>query len=110
MQNYQSGSVILLKLPFSDAVTFKLRPVLLILDTGDDDVIVARITSQITHTAFDVEIIEWQQAGLMRPSVVRLHKINTVEKRLLERQLGNLQPNDWEKIRQQISQIWSSIS
>ncbi|MFN6571444.1 type II toxin-antitoxin system PemK/MazF family toxin [Dendronalium sp. ChiSLP03b] len=109
MQNYQSGSVILLKLPFSDAVTFKLRPVLLILDTGDDDIIVARITSQITQTAFDVEIIEWQQAGLMRPSVVRLHKINTVEKRLLERQLGTLHPNDWEKVRQHIQQIWSSI-
>ncbi|BAY39518.1 hypothetical protein NIES2111_38940 [Nostoc sp. NIES-2111] len=90
MQNYQSGSVILIKLPFSDAVTFKLRPVLLLLDTGDDDVVVARITSQITQTAFDVEISEWQQAGLMRPSVVRLHKINTVEKRLLERQLGTL--------------------
>jgi mRNA interferase MazF len=109
MQNYQSGSVILLKLPFSDAVTFKLRPVLVMLDTGDDDVIVARITSQITQTAFDVEIIEWQQAGLMRPSVVRLHKINTVEKRLLERQLGTLQPDDWRKVRQYIQQIWSSI-
>lgn len=48
--------------------------------------------------AFDVEIIEWQKAGLMRPSVVRLHKINTVEKRLLERQLGTLQANDWEKV------------
>ncbi|AFY44599.1 type II toxin-antitoxin system PemK/MazF family toxin [Nostoc sp. PCC 7107] len=109
MQNYQPGSVILLKLPFSDAVTFKLRPVLLLLDTGDNDVIVARITSQITQTAFDVEIIEWQQAGLMRPSVVRLHKLNTVEKRLLERQLGTLQSNDWEKVRQHINQIWSSI-
>lgn len=109
MQNYQSGSVILLKLPFSDAVTFKLRPVLVLLDTEDDDVIVARITSQITQTAFDVEIIEWQKAGLMRPSVVRLHKINTVEKRLLERQLGTLQPNDWEKVCQNISQTWSCI-
>ncbi|WP_242057897.1 MULTISPECIES: hypothetical protein [Nostoc] len=49
MQNYQSGSVLLLKLPFSDAVTFKLRPVLLLLDTGDDDVIVARITSQTRY-------------------------------------------------------------
>lgn len=101
--------MILLKLPFSDAVTFKLRPVLILLDTGDDDVIVARITSQITQTAFDVEIIEWQQAGLMRPSVIRLHKINTVEKRILDRQLGILQPHDWEKVRQRISQIWSSI-
>jgi mRNA interferase MazF len=109
MQNYQPGSVILLKLPFSDAVTFKLRPVLLLLDTGDNDVIVARITSQTTQTAFDVEIIEWQQAGLMRPSIVRLHKLNTVEKRLLERQLGTLQSNDWEKVRHHINQIWSSI-
>lgn len=109
MQNYQSGSVILLKLPFSDTVTFKLRPVLVLLDTGDDDIIVARITSQITQTVFDFEIIEWQQAGLMRPSVVRLHKINTVEKRLLDRQLGVLQPNDWEKVRQRIQQIWSFI-
>lgn len=109
MQNYQSGSVILLKLPFSDAVTFKLRPVLVLLDTGDDDVIVARITSQISQTIFDVEIIDWQSAGLMRPSVVRLHKINTVEKRLLERQLGILQPQDWETVRQRIQQIWSSI-
>lgn len=45
----------------------------------------------------------------MRPSVIRLHKINTVEKRLLDRQLGILQPNDWEKVRQRISQIWSAI-
>lgn len=82
MQNYQSGSVILLKLPFSDTVTFKLRPVLLLLETGDDDVIVTRITSQRTQTVFDFEIIEWQQAGLLRSSVVRLHKINTVEKHL----------------------------
>jgi mRNA interferase MazF len=48
----------------------------------------------------DVEIIEWQQAGLMRPSVVRLHKINTVEKSLVDRLLGTLQPNDWQQVRQ----------
>ncbi|MHC5938642.1 type II toxin-antitoxin system PemK/MazF family toxin [Nostoc sp.] len=96
-------------MPFSDTVAFKFRPVLLLLDTGDDDVIVAGITSQRTQTLFDFEIIEWQQAGLMRPLVVRLHKINTVEKRLLDRQLGFLQPNDWEKVRQRIQQIWSDL-
>ncbi|MEH2125441.1 MAG: protein kinase [Nostoc sp.] len=67
------------------------------------------LSGQITQTVFYFEIIEWQQAGLMRPSVVRLHKINTVEKRLLDRQLGVLQPNDWEKVRQRIQQIWSFI-
>lgn len=42
MQNYQSGFVILFKLPFSDAVIFKLPPELLLLDTGDVDISVAR--------------------------------------------------------------------
>ncbi|MEA5503725.1 hypothetical protein VB735_11510 [Halotia wernerae UHCC 0503] len=45
----------------------------------------------------------------MRSSVVGLHKLNTVEKRLLDRQLGVLQPNDWKKIRQRIQQIWTSL-
>ncbi len=109
MQNYQPGTVVLLTLPFSDAATFKLRPALVLLDIGDDDILVSRITSQMVQTAFDIEILEWQQAGLMRPSVVRLHKVNTVEKSLINRQLGILQPNDWQQIRQRIQQIWSSI-
>ncbi|MFH7028729.1 MAG: type II toxin-antitoxin system PemK/MazF family toxin [Heteroscytonema crispum UTEX LB 1556] len=94
MQNYQHGSVVLLALPFSDTATFKLRPALVLLDTADDDIVVSRITSKMLQTAFDVEIVEWQQAGLMRPSIVRLHKVNTVEKVLVNRQLGILQPHD----------------
>ncbi len=109
MQNYQPGSVVLLALPFSDTATFKFRPALVLLDTGDDDLVVSRITSQMLQTAFDIEITEWQQAGLMRPSVVRLHKVNTVEKSLINRQLGTLQPNDWQQVRQSIQQLWLSI-
>ena len=107
MQNYQPGSVVLLALPFSDAATYKRRPALVLLDIGDDDIVVSRITSQMFKTAYDVEIVEWQQAGLMRPSVVRLHKINTVEKSLVNRLLGTLQSNDWQQVRQCIQQIWS---
>jgi mRNA interferase MazF len=109
MRKYQIGSVVLLELPFSDTGTFKLRPALVILDTGDDDIVVSRITSQTAPTNFDVEIVEWQEAGLMRPSIVRLHKINTVEKVLVNRQLGILQPNDWQLVCQRIQEIWSSI-
>ncbi len=109
MPNYQHGSVVLLALPFSDTTTFKLRPALVLLDTADDDIVVSRITSQMLQTAFDVQILEWQQAGLMRPSVVRLHKVNTIEKVLVNRQLGILQPNDWQQVCQRIQEIWSSI-
>lgn len=72
--SYQSGEVILLSFPFADAAGSKRRPALVFLNTGDEDIIVARITSQIPQTDFDVELVEWQQAGLLLPSVVRVHK------------------------------------
>ncbi len=109
MENYQSGEVVLVEFLFTGVTQSKRRPGLVLLDTGDKDIIVARITSQITRTIFDVEIVEWQQAGLLRPSVVRLHKLNTLEKLLVERRLGILQPSDWKQVRQCLQQTWSSI-
>lgn len=109
MPNYQSGEVLLLALPFADVITSKLRPVLVLLDTGDEDIVVARVTSQITRTVFDVEIVEYEQAGLLRLSVVRLHKVNTIEKRLVNRRLGILTASDWTQVREKIQQIWYSI-
>ncbi|MEG4535440.1 type II toxin-antitoxin system PemK/MazF family toxin [Microcoleus sp. D2_18a_D3] len=61
------------------------------------------------RTNFDVEIQEWQQAGLKRPSVVRLHKVNTLQKSLVERRLGILTPDDLAQVRDRVKQIWSFI-
>ena len=60
MQNYQPGEVLLLSFPFVDAAGSKRRPALALVDTGDEDIIVARITSQIVPTDFDIELVEWQ--------------------------------------------------
>ncbi len=109
MQNYQPGEVLLLSFPFVDAAGSKRRPALVLIDTGDEDIIVARITSQIAPTDFDVELAEWQQAGLLLRSYVRVHKVATLEKRLVERKLGKLTPTDWAKVKAKIQQIWASI-
>lgn len=109
MENYQPGEVLLLSFPFGDAVGSKRRPALALLDTADEDNIVARITSQSAPTDFDVELEEWQQAGLLLRSYVRLHKVATLEKRLVERRLGTLTANDWAKVRGKIQQLWAFI-
>lgn len=109
-QKYQPGDVLLLSFPFVDAVSSKRRPALAILDTGDEDIIVARITSQRSQTDFDVELAEWQQAGLLLRSYVRIHKIATLEKRLVERKLGTLTSTDWEKVKAKIQKLWDSLS
>jgi len=67
------------------------------------------VTSQVAQTAFDVELMEWEQAGLLLPSVVRVHKVATLEKRLVERRLGALTPSDWAQVRVKIRQLWTSI-
>ncbi len=64
------GDVVLLLFPFTGAEGAKKRPALVLLDTGDDDVVVARITSQIARGDLDVELAQWQQEGLLAPSVV----------------------------------------
>ena len=109
-QNYQSGAVVLLSFPFADATGARRRPALVLLDTGDADIVIARVTSQIVRTVFDVELVEWQQAGLLLPSVVRTHKMATLEKRLVERRLGTLTSNDWGQVCARIQQLWAAIT
>ena len=109
-QNYQSGEVLLLSFPFADATGARRRPALVLLDTGDADIVVARVTSQIVRTVFDVELVEWQQAGLLLPSVVRTHKMATLEKRLVERRRGTLASNEWPQVCARIQQLWAAIT
>ena len=109
METYHTGEIVLLSFPFADAMGARRRPALVLLDTGDADIVVARVTSQTARGPFDVELIEWQQAGLLLPSIVRVHKVATLEKRLVERRLGTLTANDWGRVRAAIQQLWGSI-
>lgn len=109
MQNYRSGEVVLLSFPFAGATGAKRRPALVLLDTGDEDIVVARLTSQVAHGPFDVELVEWRRAGLLLPSVARVHKVATLEKHLVERRLGSLTANDWARVRAATQQLWASI-
>jgi len=71
---------------------------LVILDSGDADIVVARVTTQSYRTAFDVAIVDWHAAGLLAPSVVRLHKLATLAKSLIGRSLGQVSTTDRQRI------------
>ena len=91
---YQPGSLLLIGFPFSGGSGVKTRPAMVVLDSGDDDVVVARVTTQQHSTPYDVSLTDWQAAGLLAASTVRLHKLATLEKTLIRRKLGELQPTD----------------
>ena len=110
MGTFRSGELVLLSFPYSDVQGVRRRPALVLLDTGDEDIIVAKVTSQMARSPFDVELAGWQQAGLLLPSAVRLDKLATLAKRLVERSLGNLNHSDWESVRSAVQRLWSDFS
>lgn len=90
MDKLKFGDIVLLKFPFTDRHTFKKRPALVINDYNDGDIIVCRITSKIYNTKRDVYIENWEKSGLKLASVIRVHKIATLEKDMFEIVMGKI--------------------
>jgi mRNA interferase MazF len=96
--SFLPGDLVLVDFPLTVSGPGKPRPALVMLDTGDADLLLARGTSQKQHTPFDVVICEWQSAGLLAPSTVRLHKLATLAKSRVQRHLGRLSTTDRHQI------------
>lgn len=106
MTRFEPGDILLLAFPFSGEPAVKQRPAVVVLDTGDADVLVARITTQACSTRYDVVLSFWQLAGLLAPSYARLHKLAVIEKRLVKRKLGELQQADRNAFRKTFREIY----
>ena len=90
MDELKFGDIILLNFPFTDGLSSKKRPALVIHDSQDGDIIVCRVTSKLYSTPFDIHLRNWKKYGLRLPSVVRLHKIASLEKELVDLKIGQL--------------------
>jgi len=75
------------------------RPGVVLFDCGDEDVVLARITTQAMRDRTDVRLVDWKAGGLIAPSVVRLSKIATLRKSLVDRHLGALSSKDKRTVR-----------
>jgi mRNA interferase MazF len=95
---YQPGDVVLVAFPFTSGTAAKPRPALVLVDTGDQDALVARVTTQPYATRYDVPLADWQVAALLAPSVVRLHKLATLDRSLFGRRLGHISPDDSRRV------------
>jgi mRNA interferase MazF len=94
MINFQPGELVLIAFPFTATAQSKRRPAMVILDSGDADILVARVTTQTGQSDYDLRISDWKGAGLLAPSIIRLHKLATLEKSLVQCALGRIQPAD----------------
>ena len=105
MNKIETGSIVLLKFPFTDGIGFKRRPALVLKDCEDGDVLVCRITSKIYNSKYDIYLNDWSKVGLKLPSVVRIHKMATLEMDMIETIMGQID----DTILSEIKEIYKSI-
>ena len=110
MTNYNFGEIVLVPFPFTDQTGAKKRPAVVVSSTAYNlariDLILMAITSQVRKPikSDEIEIINWQKAGLLKPSVIK-PVFTTIEKNLILRQLGNLENGDKENLRTILQEI-----
>jgi mRNA interferase MazF len=98
MTTYRPGDVILVPFPFTDLSTVKQRPALVLssnrFNKNNNDVVVAGVTSHLMSkpSAYDYELnaTEQRDAGLPKPSRVKLGKILTIDQAIIRKRLGCL--------------------
>lgn len=90
----QTGDVVLIRMQFHQVQGSKIRPALVLLDTGDDDFVGAPITSQARSAEFDFSLLDWRAAGLNVSSLARLHKLTVLPKSDVVRKLGSCSASD----------------
>ncbi len=104
MTKYKFGDIVLVAFYQTDG-NRKQRPALVILDIGDDDIVLAPITTSARKNGGDYKIKTWEQSGLLLDSFVRLAKIACLSKKDIYKKLGTLAATD----KKQIILVWNKL-
>ena len=99
MTGYSRGDVVLVPYPIGDRLSSKKRPALVVSTTDEADaaaeVVIAQITGHLDGPPRpgDHKVAQWQDAGLLRPSLVRC-RLATLPATAVIRKLGALSDED----------------
>ena len=110
MTNYNFGEVVPVPFPFTDQTTTKKRPAVIVssdfYNVSLPDVVLTAITSQVRKPLKDgeIELVEWQKAGLLKSSVIK-PIFATIEKKLILQKSGELETVDEENLRSNLQNL-----
>ncbi len=77
----------------------------------DEHYVVAMVTSNLDGLSFpgDTRLTKWSEAGLPKPSMIRLAKVVTLERSLIRKRLGSVHGGDRQAIRRQFRQVFTEV-
>jgi len=107
---FEFGDVVLVPFPFTSHTASKKRPAVVVsnraYNTARPDIVVMAVTSQLrpSPTPGEVQVSQWQDAGLLNPSVIK-PVFATLERALVIRRLGTLSAGDRTALKKAIGEI-----
>jgi len=94
MTNYKFGDIVIIAFPYTNLNNSVVRPAMVLMDNGDEDIIVAKITSKKRDLRSVIEVHNWKSKNLTRFSYVRLSKIATLNRRDIKKKISSLDDED----------------
>lgn len=100
MERLVKGDVLIVNYPFSQYVNYKKRPVLVVKVPKGEDIIVCQITGKPYENSVEIpiKIEDFQQGKLHVESYLRIDKILSIEKSLIEYKIGSLKQEKFDEI------------
>ncbi len=95
------GAIVLVPFPFTDLTGHKVRPALVLYSqNGGEDCIVAFISSnqQRKMGMYDVAVTPTKLNGIKLPSIIKVNKIATLQKKIVLGEIGDLEPDTLLKV------------
>ncbi|MBC8485477.1 MAG: type II toxin-antitoxin system PemK/MazF family toxin [Bacteroidetes bacterium] len=109
--------IVLVPFPFDDFSAAKVRPAICLTNyIGNyDHIVIAFISTKIPTEPLETDIIikkgsvGFKQTGLIISSVIRIHKLVTIPKSIIKRELGQLDEVLQKEVEQKIKKLFNSI-
>jgi len=103
----QPGDVVLVRFPFTDLSTAKLRPAVVLATRGDDLTIVGIFSgppqpARGTWISLNTQDPVFSQTGLKTSSVIKAERIAVIERSIVVRKVGSLTPAKMDEVKRAV--------
>ena len=106
--------IVLVPFPFDDLSANKVRPTVCLTDEFQPygHIVLAFITSKVSANPSDTDFVidtqdsDFTQTGLKVSSTIRLHRLMTISKTVIRRELGALSKNQQAKIENRLRKLF----